>query len=146
MIHVKKIYKGRKKIIEGLKTEIFSINCDEIVKEQARYKEEEKNIGNDNGLIDYWRLARLCDLKYRDINDELVRNQFLVQGLKELLEKMRKSRNNLEKNKYLQKFGRHYLKMKTVLWTKKTVKQVNHRFKSDLTHKLNLKDPNKTWL
>ena len=53
LIHVKKNYKGRKKIIEGLKTEIFSINCDEIVKEQARYKEEEKNIRNENGLIDY---------------------------------------------------------------------------------------------
>ena len=53
LINVKKFYKGRKKIIEGLKTEIFSINCDEIVKEQARYKEEEKNIRNENGLIDY---------------------------------------------------------------------------------------------
>ena len=50
LINVKKFYKGRKKIIEGLKTEIFSIV---IVKEQARYKEEEKNIRNENGLIDY---------------------------------------------------------------------------------------------
>ena len=35
---------------------------------------------------------------------------------------MRKSRNNPEKNKYLQKFGRHYLKMKTVFMNKENSK------------------------
>ena len=42
---------------------------------------------------------RLNDLKWRDINDVLVRNHFLVQDLEESLEKLRKSKNNPEKNK-----------------------------------------------
>ena len=42
---------------------------------------------------------RLIDLKERDISDELVRKHFLVQDLGELLEKLKKLKNNPEKNK-----------------------------------------------
>ena len=34
-----------------------------VVEEQARYEEEEKNIRNENGLIDYKKFERLSDLK-----------------------------------------------------------------------------------
>ena len=42
---------------------------------------------------------RLINLKERDINDELVRKHFLVQGLGDLLKKMKKLKNNPDKNK-----------------------------------------------
>ena len=56
---------------------------------------------------------RLIDLKWRDINDVFVRNHFLVHNLEELLEKLRKSKNNPEKNKIqvnLISSGLRYLK------------------------------------
>ena len=40
---------------------------------------------------------RLIYSKERDISDELVRKHFLVQGLGDLLGKMKKLKNNLEK-------------------------------------------------
>ena len=42
---------------------------------------------------------RLINLKERDINDELVRKHFLVQDLGDLLKKMKKLKNNPDKNK-----------------------------------------------
>ena len=42
---------------------------------------------------------RLIDLKQRDISDELVRKYFLVQDLGALLEKLKKLKNNPDKNK-----------------------------------------------
>ena len=87
----RKILRGEKKIIEGFKEKIFPIYCDETLEEEARYEEEEKNITNENGLINYKKLARLIDFKIRDLNDELVREYFLVQDLGSLLEKLRKS-------------------------------------------------------
>ena len=58
LINIKKFYKGREKIIEGFKNEIFPLNYDAEEK-QTRYEEEEENsIRNENGLIDYERLER----------------------------------------------------------------------------------------
>ena len=74
------------------------MNYDDEFEEQVRYEEEEKNIKNENGLIDYKRFERLTDLKERDISDELVRKHFLVQNLGALLEKLKKLRNNPIKN------------------------------------------------
>ena len=42
---------------------------------------------------------RLINLKERDINDELVRKHFWVQDLGDLLKKMKKLKNNPDKNK-----------------------------------------------
>ena len=92
------MYKGREKIIEGFKNGIFPINYDDEEEEQTRYEEEENEIRNQNGLIDYKRLERLIDLKNRGINDELVRKYFQVQDLAALLEKLKKSKNNTERN------------------------------------------------
>ena len=54
-------FRGREKIIEGFKNEIFPSNYDDLVEEQARYDEAEKNIRNENGLIDYKKFERLID-------------------------------------------------------------------------------------
>ena len=56
-------YEGREIIIKGFKDGIFPLNHDNVVEEQARYEEEEKNIRNENGLIDYKKFERLSDLK-----------------------------------------------------------------------------------
>ena len=98
LYNAKNVYKGREKIIKSFKSGIFLLSYDDVVKEQARYEKEEKNIRNENGLIDYEKLERLIDLKERDISDELVRKHFLVQDLGALLGKLKKSKNNLEKN------------------------------------------------
>ena len=60
--NAKKFYKGREKITEGFKNGIFPLSYDEE-REQTRYKEEENNIRNENGLIDYEGLEKLIDLK-----------------------------------------------------------------------------------
>ena len=44
--NIKNFYKGREKIIEGFKNEIFLLNYDEVMEEQARFEEKAKNIGN----------------------------------------------------------------------------------------------------
>ena len=56
-------FNGTEKITEGFKDGIILLNYDDVVEEQARYKEEEKNIRNENGLIDYKKFERLSDLK-----------------------------------------------------------------------------------
>ena len=97
--NVKQFQKGRKKIIEEFKNRIFPSNYDdEEEDEQTRYEEEETNVRNENALIDCKRLQRLIDLKNRGINDELVMKYFQAQDLGALLEKLKKSKNNTEKN------------------------------------------------
>ena len=90
--NVKKVYKGREKIIEGFKNKIIPFNYDKAYEEQMRFEREKEeglnNIKNENGLIDYRKLSRLIDARTRDINDELVRKHFLVQDLGSLLEKL----------------------------------------------------------
>ena len=78
------------------KNGIFPFIYDEEQEGQPRYKEEENNIRNDNGLLDYKKLERLIDLKNRDINDELVRKHFQVQDLGALLKNW-KSRKIMKK-------------------------------------------------
>ena len=97
MTNIKFFYKAREKIIEGFKDKIFPYNIDEEWEEDVRYENEEEevnNIRNENSPVDYKKLNRLTDAKERDINDELVRNHFLVQDLGDLLEKLQKSKNN----------------------------------------------------
>ena len=92
------MYEGRKKITEGFKNKIFLIHYygEESFMDKI---EEEKNIRDENGLIDYNRLLRVIGFKDRDINDELVRKHFLAQDLGNLVKKLQKSINNPEKNK-----------------------------------------------
>ena len=78
--NAKIFYEGREKIIKGFKDGIFPLNYDGAFEEEASFEEEEeeKNIRNENGLIDYQKFVRIIDLKERDISDELVRKHFLV--------------------------------------------------------------------
>ena len=93
----KKSYEEREKTIKGFKDRIFLLNHDDEFQEEDIYEEKKKNIRNENGLIDYNKFMRLIYSKERDISDELVRKHFLVQGLGDLLGKMKKLKNNLEK-------------------------------------------------
>ena len=95
--NAKYFYKGREKIIEGFKNGIFPLNYNEE-EGQTRYEEEENNIRNKNGLIDYKRLERLIDLKNKGTNDKLVWKYFQVQDLGALLEKLKKSKSNTKRN------------------------------------------------
>ena len=81
----KKIYKGREKFIEGFKNKIFPIYHDH---EDSRFEDNDENdIRDNNGLIDYKRFERPSNINEIDINNELVRKYFLVQDLGALLEK-----------------------------------------------------------
>ena len=86
-----------KNIIEGFKNKIFRIHHDD---EDSRFENNDENdIRDNNGLIDYIKLESLIKIKERDINDQLVRKHFLVQDLRALLEKLSKSKNNAKRNK-----------------------------------------------
>ena len=95
--NAKYFYKGREKIIEGFKNGIFPLNYNEE-EGQTRYEEEENNIRNKNGLIDYKRLERLIDLKNKGTNDKLVWKYFQVQDLGALLKKLRRLKNTKNKS------------------------------------------------
>ena len=69
------------------------------VKKKLDSKKKKKNIRKENGLIDHNKFMNLSYLKERDISDELVRNHFLVQDLGDLLEKMKKLKNDPKKIK-----------------------------------------------
>ena len=86
-----------KNIIEGFKNKIFRIHHDD---EDSRFENNDENdIRDNNGLIDYIKLESLIKIKERDINDQLVRKHFLVQDLRALLEKLSKSKTNAKRNK-----------------------------------------------
>ena len=57
--NAKKIYQAREKTTEGFKSGIFPLNYDEEEEQELRDKEEENNIRDENGLIDYKRLEGL---------------------------------------------------------------------------------------
>ena len=78
--------------MKGLKNGIFPIYYD-------NEDNDENDIRDNNGLIDYEKLKRLINTKERDINDELVGKIFLVQDLRVLPEKLKKSKNDAVKNK-----------------------------------------------
>ena len=67
-------YKGRAKIIEEFKNEIFLVHYDD---QDSRFKDnDEYDIRDNNGLIDYEKLNRLVNLKRKSINDNLFREYF----------------------------------------------------------------------
>ena len=94
--NVKKCYDGRGMIINPFKIEVFPFYRDS---EDRKFKDNGDNdIRDNNGLVDYEKLNRPINLKERDINDKLVRKHFQVQNLGALLEKLKKSKNNAERN------------------------------------------------
>ena len=78
--------------------------------------------------MDYERLERLIDLKNKGINDELFRKYFQVQNLRALLEKLKKSKNNTERNEIqvaLTKSGLRDLKKEIEAMSKQKEKTEN---------------------
>ena len=101
----KKIYKGREKILEGFKNEIFPFNYGEVYEERMRLEREEEkeeeernNIRNKNDLIDYKRLMRKIGFKERNINSELVKKHFFTYDLGYVLKNFKKSKTNSKRN------------------------------------------------
>ena len=71
--NVKKFYDGRDMINDAFKDKIF------VHYREGRFEgkdEDEDEIKDENGLINYQMRDRLSFLKKRDINDELVRKNF----------------------------------------------------------------------
>ena len=56
-------------------------------------KDDDDDIRDKNGLIDYKELDRLIFLKERNINNELVKEHFLDQNLATLLKKLKRFKN-----------------------------------------------------
>ena len=94
MNKAEKFYYGREMIINAFKNKIFAFYHGE-----SRFEDEdEDDIKEENGFIDYESLNRVIFLKEWDTNNELVRKIFIAQDLRALLEKLKKSKN-AEKNK-----------------------------------------------
>ena len=55
--------------------------------------DDDDDIRDKNGLIDYKELDRLIFLKERNINNELVKEHFLDQNLATLLKKLKRFKN-----------------------------------------------------
>ena len=82
-------------IIKGFKNRTFPIHHDD---EDSRFEDEdEQDIRDRNGLIDFETLDRLNDLKGRDINDELFRGYFKYQELSHMLENL-KNKKDTQRN------------------------------------------------
>ena len=91
----KNFYKGRKKIIEGFKNKIFPIHYDD---EDSRFEDNDENdIRDNNGLIDYEKFNRLINLKRKSINDNLFREYFKYQDPDSMLKDLYSTRN-IERN------------------------------------------------
>ena len=84
-------YKGREKIIEEFKNEIFLIHYDD---QDSRFKDnDEYDIRDNNGLIDYEKLNRLINLKRKSINDNLFREYFEYWDPDSMLQDLSNARN-----------------------------------------------------
>ena len=103
LIKVEDFYKGRKKLLRGLKIEYFRLIVMKHLKKKLglkkKKKSEEKNIRNENGLIDYGKLDRLIALRKRDLNTELIKKHFQVYHLNYMLENLEKSKTNPKRKK-----------------------------------------------
>ena len=94
-------YKGREKIIEGLKNEVFPLYYDRKYEEQMKYEEEEKE---ENELMD---MVEIEDGNRQ--SDHLVSKYFFVPKLKHLLEYFNRNKND-PKKKSLSKYNKKWIK------------------------------------
>ena len=124
--NIKNFYEGREKIIKGFKDRIFPLNHDD------EFEEEIKNIRNENCLVDYNKFMRLIYSHEREISNELVRKHFLVQDLGELLQKLKKLKNNPENNKIKVNFTNSGLRV-----LREEIKDMSEKEKETKTSKRN---------
>ena len=89
--NAKNFYKGKEKIIQVFKNEIFLIHCDD---EDRRFKDNDENdIRDNNGLIDFEKPNKLINLKRRSMNDNLFREYFKYQDPDSMLKDLNNTRN-----------------------------------------------------
>ena len=89
---MQRIFVRGEKIIKGFKNKIFPIHHDD---EDSRFKDNNENdIRDNNGLIDYENLNRLINLKRRSINDNLFREYFRYQNPDNMLEELNNTKNS----------------------------------------------------
>ena len=93
--NAKNFYKGKEKIIQVFKNEIFLIHCDD---EDRRFKDNDENdIRDNNGLIDFEKPNKLINLNRRSMNDNLFREYFKYQDPDSMLKDLNNTRN-IERN------------------------------------------------
>ena len=86
----KNFYKGRKKIIEGFKNKIFPIYHDN----EGRFENnDEYDIRDINGLINYKKLERPINPKRKSINNNLLREYLKYQDPDSMLKDLNSTRN-----------------------------------------------------
>ena len=86
----KNFYKGRKKIIEGFKNKIFPIYHDN----EGRFENnDEYDIRDINGLINYKKLERPINPKRKSINNNLFREYLKYQDPDSMLKDLNSTRN-----------------------------------------------------
>ena len=92
--NVSKFYEGRKKIIEGLKNEVFPLYYEKEYNEQMEFEKEEEKIFNAN------KFNKWVSKQETNINKELFKNHFSFQTPSALLKELYKT-NDKEKNRLL---------------------------------------------
>ena len=65
---------------------------------EKRFDDEDEDVRDEDGLIDYSKRNRLISLKDRDLNDDLIRKHFQVQNLCALFKKLLKLKNKRKSN------------------------------------------------
>ena len=91
----KKLFFERK----NLRPEETTTERGKLEKQRAEEEKEINDIRDENNFIDYKKLARLINFENRSINNELVREHFLVQDLGAKLKQLRDLKINSPKNK-----------------------------------------------
>ena len=77
--NAKNVYEMREKIIEGFDDGVFPLKSDDESEEQAKHKEETKNIRNENGLNDYKNFIRLIKSKETGTDRGLPKKYFALE-------------------------------------------------------------------
>ena len=65
---------------------------------EKRFDDEDEDVRDEDGFIDYSKRNRLISLKNRDLNDDLIRKHFQVQNLRALFKKLLKLKNKRKNN------------------------------------------------
>ena len=87
---VKRFYNGREMIVEAVKNKIFPLYC----KKRFEDNDGDKNVRDENGLIDYKKVNRLISLKKKEIK---IRKHFQVQNLSTVFKKLLKLKGKKKK-------------------------------------------------
>ena len=88
-------YNGKGMIFKAFKNRIFPFYHE---KRFEGDEDEDKNVRNENGFIEYNKLVRIITLNERDTNNDLVTKHFQAQNLSALFKKLLKLKNKKKNN------------------------------------------------